>query len=775
MSSYSNNSESKQNIVHDGMELQDIATLLMRYKVSIISVALAIFLLTTFFAVFKSNVYQADLKMQIQADGGKTGNEADDLIAKAWGVQTSNLQNEIAIIQSRSLIQKALEHVQLGTQYYVSGTLKTVELYKNSPFNVSYEYVSKRAQSSVFKVKQINKNEFELSITPSLKTKIITIIRSFFGGVPEEEKPIYYSQIFSYGSPISHPDFKLTIVKTGEMSDKNYFFTITPNEEMYNVIQLSLTVSEATNSDPLSGPGNILLLSYKDSIPERAEEILNTLAEAYTDRSIEVKEAAAKQRLKFIDEQLVSINNSLQNSATHLKNYKTEKVVIDLNDKARIASSKLDQLETKLSDLDMQQSVLKNLLNYLNSNKEITGIDVGATDIATSPILSLIEKIQAANTQYSSLLVEYTEKHPAVIQIKEQIASLKASLRGTLESSLRGIDQRKDTLKEIIKSNKEALEGMPEEEQQLSELTRSFMVNDKVFQYLLEKRIETAIAKSSTVSGVRVIDSALTNVQPVEPKRLIIITIGLILGIILGLTQAFVRNLLANTIQSMGDLIKHTNLPLFATLPFYGPKKTLYEDSLRVLLTKLEFMPSKPQVITITSSVQGEGRTTTALEFATIIGKSGKKVIILDMDMRGSGINKKLNLDNKGISALLSGASQLEDVVHNIALNTYVIASGSTPSNPYELIMSKDFDLLLKRLKDEYDYIILESPPAGLVADALVLMRLSDLCLVVFKAQYSRKDFIYNMNRFVAEHNLENVGLILNGLELKKIRPWLRK
>jgi capsular exopolysaccharide synthesis family protein len=775
MSSYSNNSEFKQIVVKDEMDIKDITSLLKRYKVSIISVVMITFLITSFYAVFKSNVYQADLKLQIQADSSKSSTEADDVIAKAWGIQTSNLQNEIAIIQSRSLIQKALEHIQIGTQYYVSNRVKTEELYKNSPFQVSYEYTSKRAKNSIFMIKQINQNQFKLTIEPSLKIKIITFVRSLLGGIPEEEKPIYFSQTASFGSTVSNPEFKIRIDKTGDMLDKDYFFTISPNEDMYGTIQLSLTVTEAAGSDPMAGPGNLLMLSYKDGIPARAEEVLNALAQAYTDRSIEIKEAAAKQRLKFIDEQLTSINNSLQNSATHLKDYKSKNVVIDLNDKARISASKLDQLETKLSDLDMQQSVLKNLLNYLNSNKEISGIDVGATDIATSPILSLIEKIQAANTDYASLVVEYTDQHPAVIKVKQQIASLKASLRGTIESSLRGIDQRKATLNEIIKSNKETIEGMPEQEQQLSELTRSFMVNDKVFQYLLEKRIETAIAKSSTVSGVRIIDDALTNVQPVEPKRVLIIVIGLILGIVLGLLQAFIRNLMANTIQSMGDLVKNTTLPLYATLPYQGTKKTLYEDSLRVLLTKLEFMTTKPKVITITSSVQGEGRTTTALEFASIIGKSGKKVIILDMDMRGSGINKKLNLDNKGISSFLSGTALLDEVVHNIAPNTYVIASGATPSNPYELIMSNEFELLLKRLREEYDYIILESPPAGLVADALVLMRLSDLCLVVFKAQYSKKDFIYNMNRFVQEHELKNVGLLLNGLELTKIRPWLKK
>jgi capsular exopolysaccharide synthesis family protein len=757
------------------MDIQDIISLLSRYRISIISVALIVFIITSFYAVFTSNVYQANLKLQIQGEGGKNSSEADDLIAKAWGIQTGNLDNEIAIIQSRSLIQKALEHVQIGTQYYVSTGLKTVELYNKSPFQVNYKYVSKRAQNSTFNIKQINQNEFKLTIEPSLKTKIITFIRSVAGSVPEEEKPIYFSQTSSFGSTISNPEFKMTIVKTGKMEDNNYFFTITPNEDMYNSIQESLTVISFSQPNPMTGQGNILLLSYKDGIPKRAEEVLNALAEAYSYRSIEVKEAAAKQRLRFIDEQLISINDSLQKSATHLKNYKTENTVIDLNDKARSSASKLDQLESKLSELDMQQSVLKNLLDYLNSNKEITGIDVGATDIATSPILSLIEKIQAAKTQYSSLSVEYTENHPAVIQIKQQIVSLKTSLRGTIESSLRGIEQRRSTLKDIIASNKKSLEGMPEQEQQLSELTRSFMVNNKVFEYLLEKRIETAIAKSSTVSGVRIIDNALTNAQPVEPKRVIIILIGLILGLTLGLLQAVIRNVIANTIQSISDIEKHTDVPLYATLPYYHNKKSLYEDSLRVMLTKFEFMPSKPKVIAITSSVKGEGRTTTALEFATIIGESGKKVIIIDMDMRGSGINKKLKLIKEGIGSLLDGSAKFEDVIHSISKNVDIITSGTTVLNSYKLIMSHEFELLLKRLREEYDYIILESPPAGLVADALALIRLSDLCLVVFKAQYSKKNFIYNMNRFVQEHNLNNVGLILNGLDLQKIRPWLKK
>jgi capsular exopolysaccharide synthesis family protein len=273
-----------------------------------------------------------------------------------------------------------------------------------------------------------------------------------------------------------------------------------------------------------------------------------------------------------------------------------------------------------------------------------------------------------------------------------------------------------------------------------------------------------------------VIDEALVGEFPIKPKSLLIILVGFILGTIIGIAQAFIRNYLANTIQTINDLEKNTVLPLYSVLPFFGDRKSLYEDALRVLLTKLAFNPLSPKVITFTSSVQGEGRTTTALELANVMGQSGKKVIVLDLDMRGSKIHKRLNISNEiGMSTLLAGTSTLEKSIHRIADNTDIIVSGPVPSHPYELIMSERLRTLFAELRTEYDYIIVESPPAGLVADALVLMRLSDLNLIVFKAGYSKKDFTTNTNRFVQEHQLQNVGVILNGLELKQIRPWLRK
>lgn len=764
MSSYLNNHTKTSDIAEEEIDLKEVFRTLGRYKKSIAIIAFSVLMFTSIYAYFSTNVYQADLTLQIQEKSGEQS--PNDLMAQAMGIQGGNVDNEIAIFQSRLVAKKALEKLNIGTRYYVSSHLKKIELYKDSPFSVDTKSLSRRLFDAEFHLTVVDESHFRLTINPTRSEKIA----EFFGMVSEDEKPVRFSRICTFGSKISHPLFEIIVTKKAPLGTNNYSFSVLPNEYMYGMLQSSLGVAAGSEK------GSVLYLSYQDNIPQRAQEALNALAEAYQEQSIQVKSESAEKTLGFIDKQLEAINSALQNSATNLKDYKSSHIIVDLKDKATIAAQKLDQLETQLYELDMQQSVLKNLLSYLQNNKEIAGIDVGSATASSSPILSLIEKIQAANSLHASLLADYTDKHPSVIKVAQQIISLKASLRGTIESSLRGIEQRKATLNDIISKNKVSLEGLPEQEKQLSQLTRSFMVNEKVYEYLLQKRVETAIVESSTVSGVRVIDDALVGDVPVKPKRTFMVLIGLILGLILGVVQAFFRNYLANTIQTISDIEKHTTLPLYAVLPYFTGRKSLYDDALRVLLTRLEFDTPKPQVITITSSVKSEGRTTTAIEFARVIANSSKKVVVLDLDMRGSKIHEKLNLSNTlGMSTLLSGKSTLEGVIQHIDTNMDIVSAGPVHGNPYGLIMSDTLNTVLDELKKQYDYIILESPAAGLVADALVLMRKSDLNLIVFKAKYSKKDFIKNINRFVDEHQLNNVGIVLNALELKKIRPWLRK
>ncbi|MDP3558910.1 MAG: polysaccharide biosynthesis tyrosine autokinase, partial [Legionellaceae bacterium] len=492
----------------------------------------------------------------------------------------------------------------------------------------------------------------------------------------------------------------------------------------------------------------------------------------------EMKSAGAKKTLSFIDKQLEAINLSLQNSASNVKDYKTSHTVtVDLKDKAVMAAQKLNELEKQQYELDMQEGVYTDLLRYIQSNSLVTGIDTGSISLLGSPLLPLIEKLQEAGTLRSTLMVDYTNEHPSVIKVNQQINALRANLRASIESNLRGIHQRKMTLNTIIQKNNQLLMEIPENEKQLSKLMNGFMVNQKVYEYLLQKRAEITILGSSTVSGDWIVDNAFVEETPVKPQRALIVLIGIILGLMIGITQALVRNALSGAIQTISDIEKRTALPIFAVLPYFQNKKSLYQDALRVLLTKLVYSAElkKPKILTLTSSVLGEGRATTGIELARIMAQSGKKVIIIDMDMRHPSIHQKINIKNdKGISTFLSGQCELTEVLyHTDQTNMNIICSGLATASSYDLIMSDNFKILLEYLREAYDYIILIAPPAGLVADALVLMRLSDLNLILFKAKYSKKDFVNTIDRFVKEHHLDNVGIILNSLDLKKIRRWL--
>ncbi len=764
MSSYlDNNFQNTAN--EEEIELKEIFAILLRYKKSIALITFVVFIASGMYAYFKITMYQSNLTMQILKKEA-----SESLMAQTLGTEDGDMGNEVVILRSRFLALKVLEKINLGTQYYIYKNLKAVELYKKSPFIVRTEAIKDRLIGFKIGLTPIDENNFRLTIAPTLRMKLSTTIRSFLGQVSNDKKSIYFSQVFSYGEKISNDLFTMTVIKQAKLTNNDYAFSFTPNNYMYGTITSSLGIGTG------KGETSVIQLSYRDNIPQRAEKILNTLVEVYANQSIEAKNTGARKTLNFIDKQLKEINDALQDSGSNLKDYKSSHTVVNLEAKADRAAGKLDELETQIHELGIQQSVLKYLLDYLKNNRNILGIDLGSGTEISAPIATLFGTIQEAKSLYTSMQADYTEKHPSVIKVNQELASLKETLKETIKSGLRATNQRITALEKVIDKNKASLRDFPLQEQELAELKRSYSVNEGVYDYLLQKRIETAIAKSSTNSGMRVIDSAISGSNPIEPNRIILVIIGLIVGLILGIVQAFARSFIANTIQSIADIEKYTLLPLYAVLPFFKDKKSLYKDALRVLLTKLEFSESKPKIITITSSVQGEGRTTTAIEFAKVIAQSNRKVLVIDFDMRRSKIHKRFNLSNKlGISTLLSAENSLREVIQHISSNLDIIASGPIPSDPYGLIMSETLEIVMTQLRTQYHYIIIESPAAGLVADALVLMRLADLNLILFKANYSKKDFLKNTNRFVKEHRLENVGIILNGLELKKIRPWLKK
>jgi len=747
------------------IDLKQVFIVIKRNKWLIVMSTILFVLLATVFAYFSPKIYEASTILEITVDQPVPKN---DFMAMAMSGTNTNLDNEMVILQSRAIAQEALRNLNIGIRYYTTERFKSIELYKSSPFVVKSEFITPKATEYIFQLIPTVDDQFRLVVEPPTKKKIINKLRSYISPQPESEKPIFYDELHQYGERISTPWFTISVQKIYQTMNEHYSFTIKPNAEMSYFIVNGLTAKPPSDVTL----GTIINLTFKDNVALRAKDILDAVTTAYIQKDLDQNTQSAKQKLAFLDNQLDALNKTLESSATKLQTYKSSKTVVNLGGKATLTAAKLNQLETQLQELDMQMNILANVLNYTETHDDIKGIDVASTQ-ANATVTDIIRKIQAANSTRTALLVDYTEVHPDVIKVNHELMTLKQTLKESIKSSLRSMKNRKRSLNNIISQQKRALEAIPEQEQQLEKLSRNKTVNDKIYSYLLEKRSETAILESSTVPKIRVIDAPLVPTRPIKPKRLLIIFIGFIMGLLVGLGISFLKSFMDDTIKSIEDIENLTAIPLYGSIPFLHSQEIIepYQEALRAIRTNLEFLQNsdKSKLITVTSSIPSEGKTSTVSELAKIIAQSGKKVILLDMDMRRSTIHEKFALPNEeGVSTLLAGKNSLDEVIQTTKQeNLDVITSGPIPPNPSELLMSNELTNITQTLLSKYDYVLLDSPPIGLVTDAMIIMRMSDVNLIILKANYSKKDFINNINRFVEDHKL-HAGIILNGVTLNE-------
>ena len=730
------------------VDVKELFLTLLRYKKSIVVVVILVALISVALAYFAKNIYQSNLTLKIELPE----NKQSDFITAATGMQSENINNELIILKSRYIATKVLQKIKIGTRYYDESGYKSVELYKTSPFYVDVISMNPSLYGDKIYIYPIDQEHFRLE----LKKK-----ESKFSS----SKTIYMKR-HKYDELIQSKFFELKVHKLAPIKASKYSFSYTPNNLMYAAVQSSLQVF------PAQDQSSVLILQYRDTVAQRGEDILHIIGKVYIQESIRNKTRGAKTTLAFIDTQLAGLNKELENSAGKLEAFKSSHVMISIDSKASVALENLSKYNDAMQTLILQENTLSSLLSYIELDKNLTGIDLSVIGAGSTNIENLIQQLQAAHTKKASLLVGYTENHPSIIKLDLEIKSLKTSLIDTIKGSLYTIKLRKIDLNRLIQESSKALSSLPEEEKELATLNRKYKINQTIYEFLLQKRAETAIIESSNVAGVRIIDDALSNQKAISPNRFLIVAMGIIIGIILAIIQAFIRNIIANKIVNVSEITGKTNLPVYAVLPMFKNKKSLYEDALRILKTRIDLKDEKVKIITISASVPGEGRSTTIIEFAKIIGKSGKKVAVLNLDMRKERKKKKPDSEI-GISTFLSSDISLDKIKTTLDENVTFIASGEGVANSYELLVSQKFQNLINRLSEEYDYILLESPPMGVVADALVLMHMSDLNLIVCKIGYSKKNFIDNLNRFVYEYELKNVGIIVNALELKQVRPWI--
>ena len=751
---------------NDNIDLKEVYKIIFKYKTSIVLISILFLILSSVFAYYKPNVYSSSTTIEVLQENNTKLSSADFML-KAFGGSSTNMDNEVAILKSKFIIQKALKSLNLETRYYEKNILgKKTELFKNSPFIVTGKTIENLIYYKNIELNPIDEKSFTITIKPVSIYSLKGILAKLGVKPLEPSDKIAYSKVHKYGQEISTAWFSFTIDKINNLDSPSYSFSFIPTNHLFKVFASELSVSA------ISKLGSVIKLNYQDNVSLRAKEILNAISQVYIQEGIEEKTKVAQLTLGFIDSQLDKLNIKLSSSELDLQNYKVKHNVIDLQSKIALASQKVGTYEAEQQTLQTEINILENLQHFMNQNSDLGGLTLGTINFADTSLATLVVNLQEMTDKKSLLLVDYTELHPEVLKLTKSISSTKRSIRKALSSSLRQLKQRDSDIKKIIQKYNISLTSLPSQEKELAELSRPMKVNETVYQYLLQKRAETAILQSSTIADARIIDIASENPIPIKPKRKLIIIVGFILGLIVGISVAFLRESLIYTVQNAEEVKKLTSLPIYGSIPYKRDNitKRIYAESFKNIRTNLQFLPGSEHnsIISITSSVSGEGKTTITANLAEALARGEKDVIILDLDMRKPSMHKKFNIENNiGMSNYLTMQYSLREVIKETDIyGLHIIPSGSLPPNPSELILSKMFTKLLDTLKTQYDYIIIDTPPVGLVTDAAIIMNYADISFAVIRAQYTRKEFVTNIDSIAADNPQNRMGVILNATRL---------
>ena len=749
---------------NDEIDLKQVFKVISRYKYIILLLAIVFTIAAAVFAYTKPNIYASSATIEMQEE--QRGYNTADALKQAFTGGGINVQNQIEILKSRFLAEKALKSLDLNTRYFTTRNYRKHEFYQNSPFVVGTKVLDNIIYGKKFILTPINEDTFNLKILPTSKYSKKGILALLGVSPLKEYDLISYDKNHKYGEDISTEWFEIKINQISQMENETYSFQFIHHSIAADVFYSELNVSQ------VSELASVLRISIQDTVSTRAKDLLNSLFKAYLDEEVKRKSEVANLSLAFIDKQLEDINQRLKISENKLEVYKESNDVISLPEKATATAKNITEYEAKLQEIIIEENILKNLQQYIVSNTNLSGLTVGSIQFADPALAALITKLHELSTQKESVLIDYTELHPDVEKLSKTIASLRRSIKASLKSNLRQLNQRKKSMNRLISKYTKSLETLPKQERELTRLSRHFNVNEKVYSFLLEKRAETAILKSSTISNGRILDEALNYPQPIKPKRMLIVLVGMILGIIFGLAYAFIKEFLNDTIKNTEEIERLSSIPIYGVIPLNKNKKiaNIFFEAFRSIRTNLQFLPQheKSRVITITSSVSGEGKTNTAAKLAEVIAKSNKKVIILDLDLRKASVHNEFNIPNNiGFSNYLTKQNTLEEVIKKTSEeNIDIITTGVLPPNPSELILMDETKDTIELLKQTYDYVIIDTPPVGLVTDALILMNYTDITFFIVRANYTRKEFIKNLDRLSKEHSHNHIGMILNGVEI---------
>lgn len=678
--------------------------------------------------------------------------------------------NETRVIKSYDLIKEAINRLDLGVSYFVVGRVKTEEMFESPPFSLEVFSMNPILYEQMMRFRVLNMNEFEVTY----RKGSLDITKK--GRFDKEFIDTDFRFLFKNRGKITKETISL-------IKETEYKVQIHNKDNLIRKFQSGLSVTNPEFT-------NILQVTVEDFVPARAVLFLDTLSKVYIENSIKTRYDINANTIKYIERQMDEVTLVLNGIEDTMQDFKESRAILDINREQEDYFNKLSNFDGQKSGLVLQLQTLDDLEAYIIEDKDPTFLPPSIYVLANDGFLSKsttelysmqLSKIQAlSNSKEGNFVIGDLDRR--IERLKGNMLTYISNLRGAINERIADFD---DQIKHYI----ESIRTIPKKQRDLVNIQRKLNVNEKMYIFLLEKRANTVIAKAGIIPETRIIEAARSRgvIRP-DKSRLIYSFVGV--GLVLSLLIIFIKDILFMKIENVEQLKKLTNLPMFGEI-IYSDKakqsyvvvdsdpKSLITESFRGVRTNLEYLASdvKSKTVLITSYNPGEGKTFCSINLASILAKAGKKVLILELDLHKPRVQIGLNMQSEiGVSTILIGKSQVKETVLKTTIdNLDVILSGPTPPNASELILSDNMKILFDYGRENYDYIVVDSAPMGLISDAMILMKYVDAVLFVMNVKFATKSFVKNVEEIIKKSKEMNIGLILNGVKQKRSRYYYNR
>jgi capsular exopolysaccharide synthesis family protein len=676
-----------------------------------------------------------------------------------------NLENDILRIKSKGLAKDALAKLHFDVEYYAKTTIKPIELYDRSPIRIDVDWAHVQVTNTALELIALSETNFR--ILPE-ESGLIDFNPAMAAG-----DDALYDKTYTFGELIEtgRSKFTVNLINPGKIDESVVFKLIDPSslEELYSkAIQVTLQNEYSS----------VLRLTTTTKVVEKGRDYINSLMEAYIGYDLREKNKIQENTLDFIEEQLGFLKDSLQEKERELQNFKVENKLLDISAEFSNILSKMNNLDEMSAEIDYQLDYFNEIKSYMQAkSKDFSDVIAPSVIGVPDPLLNgLIQTLVTLSQDRRKLLATVNEKHPEVLKIDVQMEKIQESLFENVLNLIANTEKKKRSIQDEILVYDAEFSTLPESESEYSGIFREFKLRESLFTYLLEKRAEAGIARASNVSDNTILDYAKKGTL-VFPKKQQNYGLAILLGFLIPFGFVIVRDIFDDRIKDQRDLKKHFMIPQLGIVGFsekdtnmvvlQHPKSAVAESfrSLRSAITYLASGKNTKKIL-VTSSVSGEGKTFTSLNLASVMALGSKKTVVVGGDLRRPKLAAYFGESDKiGLSTYLIGKAEADKIILKTDYeNLWFVPSGVIPPNPAELLQTPKLKEFLAYLESQFDVIIFDTPPMGLVSETIDLMRLFDINIYVVRQNYTVKDHLVMINDLFNNKQVKNVYGVFNGI-----------